>query len=107
VDAVTLADCLVQAGSLDAVLVNYQRRRWRNAALTTLLARTFGSMGQLDRHLTCGARDALVRAMPLSIQLRQLDLVVGPTTDHAVVMAPRSSCWLASFAFAGGSAILP
>jgi len=42
-----------------------------------MLARTFGNMGQLDRQLTCGARDALVRAMPLSVQLRQLDLVVG------------------------------
>ena len=85
VDAVTLADCLTQPGSLNAVLVNYQRRRWRNAALTTLLARTFGSMGQLDRPLTCGARDALVKAMPLSVQLRQLDLVVGrpPTSQPA------------------------
>jgi 2-polyprenyl-6-methoxyphenol hydroxylase-like FAD-dependent oxidoreductase len=77
VDAVTLADCLAEPGGLQAALVNYQRRRWRNAAVTTLLARTFGGMGQLDRRLTCGARDALVRAMPLSVQLRQLDLVVG------------------------------
>ena len=85
VDAVTLADCLTQPSSLDVALVNYQRRRWRNAALTTLLARTFGGMGQLDRPLTCGARDALVKAMPLSVQLRQLDLVVGrpPTSQPA------------------------
>jgi 2-polyprenyl-6-methoxyphenol hydroxylase-like FAD-dependent oxidoreductase len=83
VDAVTLADCLAQGGSLDAALVSYQRQRWRNAAFTTVLARTFGNMGQLDRHLTCGARDALVRAMPLSVQLRQLDLVVGrPLTSQ-------------------------
>lgn len=85
VDAVTLADCLAQPGSLDTALLNYQRRRWRNAALTTLLARTFGSLGQMDRHHICGARDALVRAMPLSIQLRQLDLVVGrPQAVRAV-----------------------
>jgi hypothetical protein len=60
VDAVTLADCLAQPGR-------------------------HGNMGQLDRHLTCGARDALVRAMPLSVQLGQLDLVVGrpPTTQPA------------------------
>jgi 2-polyprenyl-6-methoxyphenol hydroxylase-like FAD-dependent oxidoreductase len=83
VDAVTLADCLAQGGSLDAALVSYQRQRWRNAAFTTVLARTFGNMGQLDRNLTCGARDALVRAMPLSVQLRQLDLVVGrPLTSQ-------------------------
>ena len=77
VDAVTLADCLAHGGSLRAALASYQRQRWRNAAFTTMLARTFGTMGQLDRRLTCGARDALVRAMPLSVQLRQLDLVVG------------------------------
>lgn len=85
VDAVTLADCLAQGGSVGAALVSYQRQRWRNAALTTLLARTFGGMGQLHRPLTCGARDALVRAIPLSVQLRQLDLVVGrpPTSQPA------------------------
>jgi 2-polyprenyl-6-methoxyphenol hydroxylase-like FAD-dependent oxidoreductase len=85
VDAVTLADCLAQGGSLGAALVGYQRQRWRNAAFTTMLARAFGNMGQLDRSLTCGARDALVRAMPLSVQLRQLDLVVGrpPTRQPA------------------------
>jgi 2-polyprenyl-6-methoxyphenol hydroxylase-like FAD-dependent oxidoreductase len=77
VDAVTLADCLAQAGRLDAALADYQRQRWRNATLTTVLARTFGRMGQADRHLSCAARDALVRALPLPVQLRQLDLVVG------------------------------
>ena len=77
VDAVTLAGCLADGGSLHAALASYQRQRWRNAAFTTMLARAFGTMGQLDRHLTCGARDALVRATPLSVQLRQLDLVVG------------------------------
>jgi 2-polyprenyl-6-methoxyphenol hydroxylase-like FAD-dependent oxidoreductase len=77
VDAVTLADCLAQAGRLDTALADYQRHRWRNAALITMLARTFGRMGQADSHLSCAARDALVRAMPLPVQLRQLDLVVG------------------------------
>ena len=107
VDAVTLADCLAQASGLGAALASYQRQRWRNAALTTLLARTFGGMGQLDRHLTCATRNALVRAMPLSVQLRQLDLVVGQATDQAVVVAPRSLRGLASFAFADGCATLP
>lgn len=77
VDAVTLAGCLAQGDGLGAALASYQRQRWRNAAVTTLLARTFGGMGQLDRRLSCAARDALVRAMPLSVQLRQLDFVVG------------------------------
>lgn len=86
VDAVTLADCLAQPGGVPAALVNYQRRRWRNAALTTMLARTFGGMGQLHRPLTCGARDAVIRAMPLSVQLRQLDLVVGRSATRQPAM---------------------
>ena len=77
VDATTLAGCLAEAGGPQAALREYQRRRWRNAARTTLLARSSGSMGQWDGRLICAARDAVLAAMPLSLQLRQLDLVVG------------------------------
>jgi 2-polyprenyl-6-methoxyphenol hydroxylase-like FAD-dependent oxidoreductase len=77
VDAATLADCLAEAGDPRAALREYQRRRWRNAARTTLLARGSGRLGQWDGRLTCAARNALLRAMPLSLQLRQLDLVIG------------------------------
>jgi 2-polyprenyl-6-methoxyphenol hydroxylase-like FAD-dependent oxidoreductase len=77
VDAATIADCLAEAGDPRVALREYQRRRWRNAARTTLLARGSGRLGQWDGRLTCTARDALLRAMPLSLQLRQLDLVIG------------------------------
>ena len=77
IDATTLASCLAEASDPRAALGGYQRLRWRNAARTTLLARSFGSMGQWDGRLTCAARNALLRAMPLSLQLRQLDLVIG------------------------------
>jgi len=36
-----------------------------------------GSIGQWEGRIACAVRDALTRAMPLSLQLRQLDLVVG------------------------------
>jgi 2-polyprenyl-6-methoxyphenol hydroxylase-like FAD-dependent oxidoreductase len=77
IDATTLASCLAEAGDPPAALAGYQRRRWRSAARTTLLARSSGSMGQWDGRLTCAARNAVLRAMPLSLQLRQLDLLVG------------------------------
>lgn len=54
-----------------------QKARWRNAAITTLMARQMGSMGQWEGRVACAVRDAMTRAMPLSLQLRQLDLVVG------------------------------
>lgn len=84
VDATTLASCLAEAGDPRAALREYQRRRWRTAARTTLLARSSGSMGQWDGHLTCAVRNALFRAMPLSLQLRQLDLVVGHPRRNAL-----------------------
>jgi len=77
IDATTLASCLTEAGDPPAALRQYQRCRWRTAARITLLARNSGSMGQWDGRLTCAARNALFRAMPLSLQLRQLDLVMG------------------------------
>jgi 2-polyprenyl-6-methoxyphenol hydroxylase-like FAD-dependent oxidoreductase len=81
VDATTLADCLARAGDPRAALRAYQQRRWRNAARTTLLARSAGSMGQWQGRLTCVARNAVLRATPLPLQLRQLDLLVGRRTQ--------------------------
>jgi 2-polyprenyl-6-methoxyphenol hydroxylase-like FAD-dependent oxidoreductase len=81
IDATTLADCLAKGGDPRAALREYQRRRWRNAARTTLLARSAGSMGQWHGRLTCASRNAVLRATPLSLQLRQLDLVIGRRTQ--------------------------
>jgi len=77
VDATTLATCLGAARDSRAALQEYQQRRWRNAAITTLLARTMGAMGQWDGRMTCAARNTLTRAIPLSLHLRQFDLVLG------------------------------
>jgi 2-polyprenyl-6-methoxyphenol hydroxylase-like FAD-dependent oxidoreductase len=79
VDATTLATCLAASGDSQAALREYQQRRWRNAAITTLMARTMGAMGQWEGRRTCAARNALTRALPLSLQLRQFDLVLGAT----------------------------
>jgi 2-polyprenyl-6-methoxyphenol hydroxylase-like FAD-dependent oxidoreductase len=76
-DATTLARCLAEAGDPRAALRQYQRLRWRDAARITLLARGSGRMGQWQGRLACAARDSLFRAAPLSVRLRQLDLVMG------------------------------
>jgi 2-polyprenyl-6-methoxyphenol hydroxylase-like FAD-dependent oxidoreductase len=77
VDATTLAACLADARDTRVALREYQQRRWRNAAATTLLARNAGSMGRWKGSMTCAARDTLLRATPSALQLRQLDLVLG------------------------------
>jgi 2-polyprenyl-6-methoxyphenol hydroxylase-like FAD-dependent oxidoreductase len=77
IDATTLASCLAGSRDVQAALREYQQRRWRNAATTTLIARNTGTTGQWQGLIACAARDALLRAMPLSLQLRQFDLILG------------------------------
>lgn len=77
VDATALASCLAASRHPSAALQAYQRRRWRNAAASTLIARRVGAMGQWQGRAACAARDALMRNTPRSVQLRQLDLVLG------------------------------
>ena len=83
VDATCLATCLAGTRDTRAAAREYQRRRRRNAAITTLTARTMGAMGQWDSRLACAARDAVMPAMPMSWQLRQLDLVLGTSRRAA------------------------
>jgi 2-polyprenyl-6-methoxyphenol hydroxylase-like FAD-dependent oxidoreductase len=77
VDAVTLAGCVAEADDLRSGLLGYQRQRWRNAAITTMVARTMATTGQRHGRFSCAARDAMITALPLPVLLRQLDLVVG------------------------------
>jgi 2-polyprenyl-6-methoxyphenol hydroxylase-like FAD-dependent oxidoreductase len=76
-DATTLATCLAASRDTRAAIRDYQQRRWRNAAVATLMARNMGAMGQWTRHTTCTTRNALIRSIPLPLQLRQFDLVFG------------------------------
>lgn len=68
---------MAEATDLRAGLLSYQRQRRRNAAITTMIARTMAATGQLHGRLSCVARDAMITALPLPVLLRQLDLVVG------------------------------
>src|SRR5215475_9675690 len=76
-DATTLATCLAASRDTRAALRDYQQRRWRNAAATTLMARNMGAIGQWKGRTVCTVRNALMRSLPLSLQLRQFDLVLG------------------------------
>ncbi len=76
-DATTLAGCLAASRGTLAAIRDYQHRRWRNAAVATLMARNMGTMGQWEKHTACSARNTLMRSIPLSLQLRQFDLVLG------------------------------
>ena len=76
-DATTLATCLAASRDTRAAIRDYQQRRWRNAAAATLMARNMGAMGQWKSHTTCTIRNTLIRSLPLPLQLRQLDLVLG------------------------------
>jgi 2-polyprenyl-6-methoxyphenol hydroxylase-like FAD-dependent oxidoreductase len=82
VDATTLATCLAASRNPSVALQAYQRRRWRNAAASTLLARHIGAMGQWHGRAACAVRDTLMRTAPRSVQLRQLDLVLGLRADR-------------------------
>ena len=80
VDATTLASCLAASRDTTAALQAYQRRRWRNAAATTLIARQVGAMGQWQGRAACVVRDAVMQKTPRPVQLRQLDLVLDLKT---------------------------
>ena len=90
VDAATLAGCLAEAGDPRAARRAYQQRRWRNAAATTLLGRNSGTMGQWDGCIACAPRDALMPVMPLPLQLRQIDVILGGARKANTARAARS-----------------
>jgi 2-polyprenyl-6-methoxyphenol hydroxylase-like FAD-dependent oxidoreductase len=79
VDATTLAACLAASRDSREALREYQQRRWRNAAINMVMARTLGTVGLWDGRIACAARNSLARVMPLSLHLRQFDLVLGDT----------------------------
>lgn len=93
VDGTTLADCLREIPDVPRALDAYRRSRFRNAAIATLFARAWGSYGKWDGSLTCAVRNAAVRAMPLWLQLRQLDLVIGrpPKSKTSARKSPQAS----------------
>lgn len=77
-DAVVLAEC-VRRGNEDvpAALRLYEERRKARTAGVVRRSRLLGMAGQLENPLLCTLRNAAARAMPLRLQLRQLDPILG------------------------------
>lgn len=75
-DGVTLGACLSENNDVPSALAAYRRCRYRNATIASLFSRVWGGSSQWEDRLACAIRDRIVRAMPLSLQLRQLDLVI-------------------------------
>lgn len=82
VDGTTLAACLLEDKDVPLALHAYRRSRYRNAAIAMFFSRIWGGAGQLEGRRACAIRDRLVKAMPLSLQLRQLDLVIQKQTNR-------------------------
>ncbi|HEX2320574.1 MAG TPA: hypothetical protein VHJ18_16455 [Streptosporangiaceae bacterium] len=89
--ATSLATCLAASHDIRAAIRDYQQRRWRNAAAATLMARNMGAMGQWKGHTVCTARNTLIRSIPLSLQLRQFDLVLGAPTARKLTAQNNNS----------------
>ncbi len=76
IDGTTLAHCLTDKDDVSLALQAYRRSRYRNAAIAMVFSRLWGGAGQLEGRRSCAIRNTLLRRMPLSLQLRQLDLVL-------------------------------
>ena len=76
-DAVVLAECVRAERHVEGALRLYEGRRKGQADLVARRSRRMAGISQLENPLLCRLRNAAVRAVPLSLQLRQLDPVVG------------------------------
>ncbi len=72
-----LGKCLKEECSVTAALRLYEARRVDRTNFVVRRSRLVGRVGQLENPLLCKLRDALTKATPLRIQLRQLDAIVG------------------------------
>jgi 2-polyprenyl-6-methoxyphenol hydroxylase-like FAD-dependent oxidoreductase len=80
-DAVVLAECVRYGnGDAQAALHLYEERRRARTASVVRRSRLMGRVGQLENPLLCAMRNAAARAMPLRLQLRQLDPILGYET---------------------------
>jgi 2-polyprenyl-6-methoxyphenol hydroxylase-like FAD-dependent oxidoreductase len=72
-DAVVLAACLREASDIVSALKNYESRRIHRTSAITIQSRRMGQMGSWKNPLACWLRDNLIRSVPASIRLQQLN----------------------------------
>jgi 2-polyprenyl-6-methoxyphenol hydroxylase-like FAD-dependent oxidoreductase len=76
-DAVVLAAHLAQARDVGRALHTYEARRMQRTRTVVNLSWRIGKLGQLENPLLCWARDAAVKRIPRSVQLRQYAALFG------------------------------
>lgn len=76
-DAVELADALREEAGVEVALRSYETRRTSRTADIVRLSRRMGRVGQLEHPLLCRLRNTAVKRMPVRIQRRQLQMVLG------------------------------
>lgn len=81
-DAATLARCFRDSNlrEPEGALRAYESRRTKRTAYIAWLSRLTGRVGQVEHPSLCRARDAVVRATPKTLKLRQLETVLGYDT---------------------------
>jgi 2-polyprenyl-6-methoxyphenol hydroxylase-like FAD-dependent oxidoreductase len=76
-DAVVLAECLRKETGVESALRGYEAQRADRVAKIVRGPRRMARVAQLENPLLCALRNSAVRAMPVRLQLRQLDPILG------------------------------
>lgn len=76
-DAVALAACLNSATDIAPALRAYESQRIKRTHAIVDLSWQIGKVGQIDNKLACWLRDAAMRLIPKSAQLKQWTAVLG------------------------------
>lgn len=78
-DAVVLADCFGEGDDPASILRAYEARRTDRANTIVKQSRRVGWVAQWENTVACRLRDLAVKSVPSSLQLKQLERVVGYT----------------------------
>ena len=76
-DAVVLAVCVRNAGTVEGALRSYEQRRIPRTSGIVLQSRRMGALGQWENAALRWLRDSAVRAVPQHLAARQLEPIAG------------------------------
>ncbi len=76
-DAVALAACLSDATDIARALRTYESQRIKRTTTIVNLSRQIGRVGQFENTFACWLRDAALKHIPRSAQLRQFTAILG------------------------------
>jgi 2-polyprenyl-6-methoxyphenol hydroxylase-like FAD-dependent oxidoreductase len=75
-DAVVLADCIAKNGNVEAALKDYEAQRVVRANRVVEQSHRIGKMAQNANPLVCAFRNAVIRMIPASMQMKQLNWII-------------------------------